>query len=182
MPKPDDADQKSLVTNIVIADAQRSTDTRDVYRDQISDEKEARDNRRHLVSEEFERNVTETLKEQSATLRAQDRILAKVEVKLESPVLNGGFDSLVRVVDRIEHVTEKLQGEVMSTNKKVTDIHTTIYEPEKGMIAQVNAHSKWISTVTKAMKWFLVIVCTGILTGIGKLIYDYASHHLHLVP
>jgi hypothetical protein len=130
---------------------------------------------RHSASESFEERT-------SATLEAQDRILERVEQKLEAPVLNGGFEDLTRKVDKIENVTELMRESMADTNKKVGDIHTVIYDPEKGIYVTLKGHDNWIERVGKGFKWGGALVVTGVLTGIGKLIYDFITGHIHFTP
>lgn len=122
----------------------------------------------------FEENTT-------ATLEAQNRVLERVQEKLESPVLNGGFDALAKQVGKIELIQETLQKEQQITNTKTSEIHTAIYDLEKGIYLKVREHESWIDRMKKGSKWFIAIVATGILTGIGKIIYDFISGHIHYI-
>lgn len=124
----------------------------------------------------FEENVT-------ATLESQDRLLERLDQKLEhSPALNGGFESLVKKVDKIESVTERLHEGHVATSKQVTEIHVVVLDPETGLYHKVKAHSSWIETASKSMKWISGLLIAGTLTGVGKLLYDFISSHIHLTP
>lgn len=133
-------------------------------------------------SESFEEKVI-------ATLEVQDRLLERLEEKLERPVLNGGFDRLVEKVDTIERVTselsvgqDKLRSNQDSTGKKVDDIHTIVLDPNTGLYHRVKANSLWIDTTSKVLKWLGGLLVVGVLTGIGKLLYDFFSGHIHFTP
>lgn len=130
---------------------------------------------RLIVSDTFESRTT-------ATLEAQDRILERVEKKLESPVLNGGFDNLMTKVEKIESIQSQM-GKVQETQgEKIDSIHSAIYEPEKGLYVKVKDANLWISRVDKASKWFIGLLVAGILTGVGKVLYDFLSGHIHYAP
>jgi hypothetical protein len=133
-------------------------------------------NERHLVSESFEERTT-------ATLHAQDRVLERMQQKLEdSPVLNGGFEDLTKKVDKIENVQAEFRKCQTTTGQKITEIHDTIFEPDKGLYVTVRGHAGWIDTATKAGKWLLALLIAGTLTGVGKLLYDVVSGHIHFSP
>lgn len=127
------------------------------------------------TNEDFEEHVT-------ATLEAQDRMLERLEEKLEKPVLNGGFDTLVTKVDRIEAATEQLREGQSGLTKKVDAIHTAVYDPDTGLYQKVKNNTKWIEACTKGFKWIGGIVVAGLLTGTGKLLYDFLASHLHFSP
>lgn len=145
---------------------------------------------------------------------------------LASPVLNGGFDTMMVKVDKIEE-NQKAMGE------KVDSIHEAVYHPDEGLFARVKdvehvkekvaaieklekdlthiqhqreheqVHTKEASDLSKendkavkdltqkvkelsefksrvctAAKWLAVTLGGGLLTGIGKLLYDFASGHI----
>jgi hypothetical protein len=144
-------------------------------RDVVADKRDRDDDARHLVSAQFEQMVADSL-------RAQDKILAKVEVKLDSPVLNGGFDALLRTVDKMSSAQERIVAVQDTTVAKLDVIHDGIYDPEKGLYAKTKKNSEWINSANTFLKWFTALLVTGVLTGIGKLIYDFALHHLRLAP
>lgn len=141
----------------------------------IEDERLIITEKRHLVSEKFEQMVTDTL-------RAQDKILTKVEIKLESPVLNGGFDDLVKTVSKIESTLVMANQGQREQAAQLTLIHDGIYDPEKGLYHKVKENTKWITQANTGLKWFVALVITGVLTGTGKLLYDGLAHHLHYMP
>jgi hypothetical protein len=124
---------------------------------------------------EFEDHVT-------ATLEAQDRMLERLEQKLEKPVLNGGFDNLVAKVEKIEAVSEQLREGQAGLTKKVDAIHVAVYDPDTGLYQKVKSNSKWIEVTGKGAKWFGGLVVAGLLTGAGKLLYDFVSGHIHITP
>ncbi len=132
-------------------------------------------NQRHLVSETFEERTT-------ATLQSQDRILERLEDKLDAPVFNGGFENLVNQVEKIKTVQEQMKESSMTVGKQVSDIHAVIYDPEKGIYLKVKEHGTWIDKVKGASKWILALLITLSLTGVGKLIYDFASGHIRFSP
>lgn len=117
-----------------------------------------------------------------STLEAQDRLLERVEQKLESPVLNGGFDNLMRKVDRIETIQEQLQASDSASGKKIDQLHTAIFDPEIGLYSKVKSNSNWISRTTKGFQWLGGIVVVGILSGLGKMMYDFLTGHVHFIP
>ena len=145
---------------------------------------------------------------------------------LASPVLNGGFDTMMVKVDQIEE-NQKAMG------TKVDSIHDAIYHPDDGLFArvkdvehvkekaavveklekdlthlqhqrehetehareasqlskdndkavkelttQVKQLSEFKSRVCTAAKWLAVTIGGGMLTGVGKLLYDFASGHI----
>ncbi len=116
------------------------------------------------------------------TLEAQDRLLGRVEEKLGSPILNGGFDSLVKKVDKIESVTEQMRAEQAASSKKVDAIHVAIYDPDTGLYGRVKEHTAVITKTGKGLSWFIGILIAGGLGGIGKLLYDFMSGHIHFTP
>ena len=115
-------------------------------------------------------------------LHSQDRILGMLEEKLNAPVLNGGFEDLIRLVDRIENAQEQFGVSQEDTNKKLGDIHTMINDPEKGLYVEVKTHSKWIDRASSGMRWFVMLLAGGALTGAGKFVYDLVTKHFHYVP
>lgn len=117
-----------------------------------------------------------------STLEAQDRMLERLEIKLEKPVLNGGFDTLVSKVDKIESVSEQMRETQAVANKKIDAIHTVVMDPDTGLYHQVKSHSSWIESTSKGLKWFGGLFIAGVLTGIGKLIYDFTTNHIHVTP
>jgi len=167
---PNEADKNLHETTFEVKHGGEIVDTRNVIDiDRQSAEK------RHSVSEKFEQTVTETL-------RIQDKILTKLEIKLESPVLNGGFDQLVKTVDKIEIALSNAVSNQKMTSEKLDLIHAGIYHPDDGLYSKVKDSSKWISQVNTSLKWFVALLATGMLSGVGKLCYDVIHGHLHYVP
>lgn len=139
----------------------------------MSDSKKARPSRtqHHLVSEFFEEHVTNTL-------RSQDEMLDKLDKKLSSPILNGGYDTLMQKVDKIEVVQDQLKEH----GPKIDAIHVAIFDPEKGLYGKVKENSSWINRANIGVKTFGVLLATGILTGFGKILYDMFTGHIKYVP
>ena len=138
---------------------------------------------------DFEEKTTATLEEQDKTLELQNktlenqnRVLERMDKKLEAPVLNGGFDDLVKKVEKVESVTQQLKECQESSSKKIVDIHTAIYDPEKGIYVTVKGHDKWISSTAKAGRWLGMLLITGGLGALGKVIYDLVTGHIHYTP
>lgn len=117
-----------------------------------------------------------------STLETQGRILEGVETKLESPSLNGGFAELVKKVDKIETSTEQLRQDSAATGKKVDAIHVAIYDPDTGLYGRVKEHTRVLSRTGKGLTWFIGIMIAAVVTGIGKMLYDFFSGHLHFTP
>lgn len=151
-----------------------------------------------------------------------------------SSALNGGFDTLMYKIEKIE------EGQI-ATGTKVDSIHDAIYHPDEGLYARVKAvelaktatlsgvekvlgtveklekdvthiqhqreteaqmereaselskendklvkaHAQQLKELTEfktkvctIAKWLAVTIGGGILTGIGKIIYDFASGHI----
>jgi hypothetical protein len=137
--------------------------------------KETRPSQPHRGLTTFEERTT-------ATLEAQDRLLERVEQKLQAPVLNGGFEDLTKKVEKIESIQGAMAASAVGVEKKVGEIHERIYDPEKGLYVAVKHHGDWINTVSKALKWILALMLTLSLGGAGKMIYDFAGGHIHFTP
>lgn len=143
-----------------------------------------------------------------------------------SAALNGGFDTLMFKVEKIE------EGQVLM-GTKVDSIHDAIYHPDDGLFARVKdvehvkqkaenvdklerdvallqkqaqidekslekdtklteeqtvmvkAHAEQLkdlvafkARVCSIVKWGLVTIGGGLITGIGKLLYDFAQGHI----
>lgn len=140
-------------------------------------------NKRHLVSEEFETTTTKTL-------QAQDALLERMEKRLDAKVLNGGFDELMVTVAEIKTTQAHIQANQEIHNQsdivsdaallaKIDKIHDGIYDPEKGLYMKVKSNAESMETLNKIFKWFLALLATGILTGLGKLLYDFIVKHVH---
>lgn len=140
-----------------------------------SDKRQVNDDRRHLVSEVFEETTTRTL-------LAQDALLERMEARLDAEVLNGGFDNLMVKITKIETINEQLHATQKAMGERVESIYTGLYDHEKGLYSKVKDNVKWIDMANKAIVWGAALVITGILTGIGKLLYDFASGHFHYLP
>ena len=116
------------------------------------------------------------------TLEAQDRLLERLETKLQSPIMNGGFDDLVRRVEKIDHVAEKLRESHELSGKKIDAIHNVVMDPETGLYHRVKSNSKWIESASKGLKWLGGVLLAGGLTCVGKLLYDLIQNHIHFSP
>lgn len=123
----------------------------------------------------FEEHVT-------ATLEAQDRMLERLEEKLERPALNGGFDNLVSKVEKINSITESLNDQQADILKKIDSIHTAIYEPDTGLYQKVKETMAWTQTATLGLKWMSGLLIAGLLTGLGKMLYAFIVGHIHFNP
>lgn len=73
-------------------------------------------------------------------------ILESISVKINSsPVLNGGFDKMLVIVENIkEKQTE--------TSKKVDEIHRGLYEPDTGLYARVKSVENGINDMADDFK------------------------------
>lgn len=129
----------------------------------------------HSRGREFENHVT-------STLEAQDKALERLAEKLERPALNGGFDDLVRKVDKIDGVAEQLKTDQAATGKKIDAIHVAIYDPDTGLYGRVKEHSQVITRAGKGLTWFIGIVVAAAMTGVGKIVYDFFAGRLHFTP
>lgn len=129
----------------------------------------------HYRDRMFEERVT-------ATLEAQDRMLEILAEKLERPALNGGFDDLVRNVDKIKTETEQLRQDQAGTSKKIDAIHVAIYDPDTGLYGRVKEHTHVISRTSKGLTWFIGIVIAASMTGVGKMMYDFLAGRVHFTP
>lgn len=62
--------------------------------------------------------------------RRRERLESRLVEALNSPALNGGFDTLLSKVNKIEET----QGTLVS---KVNDVHEAIYNPDEGLFARI---------------------------------------------
>lgn len=183
-----------------------------------------------MTTKKFAKPVTSVTKKRPLPSPAQDQVmdvLRQLQQKvLASAALNGGFDTLMFKVEKIE------EGQAQM-GTKVDSIHEAIYHPDTGLFARVkdvehvkekivaveklekdlthiqhqreheqtNAReasqlskdnekavkqleqqvkdlSSFKTRVCTAAKWLAVTVGGGILTGLGKLLYDFASGHI----
>ena len=122
---------------------------------------------RKRAMSDFEKKTTKTLRE-------QNDVLALLKERLNAPILNGGYNDLVKVGE-FEVIKEQLQA----TGAKIDNIDSSINNPDNGIYVKVKHHSEWISKVNKTWMWVLGTVATLTLTGAGKLFFDFFSHHLH---
>lgn len=129
----------------------------------------------YLTNPAFEERV-------EATLQAQDRMMSRIEEKLEKPVLNGGFDTLVEKVEKIESMSEATRDAQAAANTKIDAIHIAVYDPDKGLYMKVKDNTKWIENANKGLKWFAGLLIAGGLTGVGKLLYDVLTKHISFTP
>lgn len=133
-------------------------------------------------TQSFEEKTTASLDAQDKILETQNDILGRLELKLEAPVLNGGFEDLVKKVERVDRVTEALRETQAASGTKIVDIHSAIYDPEKGIYVTVKDHGRWIGLASSAVKWLIALLITAALGGMGKLFYDFITGHIHYSP
>ena len=141
----------------------------------MATKKAARTSRKVVVDADFQDHVTQTL-------RAQDDVLAKLDKKLEDAhVLNGGFDSLMTKVDKIDDVERGLKEVktcVDTQGKTLEEVHKAIYDKDEGLYQKVKGAIKWISTANWVIKGVAVTAATGGFGALCKLAYDLISGHL----
>jgi hypothetical protein len=76
-------------------------------------------------------NTEQIINDVTTSLDNNNQILSEIQEKmLHSPALNGGFDSLLIKVDRIEIGQTQIV-------QKLTSIHEAIYHPDDGLFARV---------------------------------------------
>src|SRR3990167_964215 len=91
--------------------------------------------------------MSERSKSRVRQSRAQPESLEKLFKSLEEkvlniPILNGGFESLMFKVDKIE---ESMSG----VNEKIDKIHVAVYDPDQGLFARVKStETKTIENIT----------------------------------
>ena len=134
-----------------------------------------RPRRTNHSNEEFEKHVT-------AVLEAQDRMLERLEQKLEKPVMNGGFEDLISKVEKIESVSEQLREAQTASKEKIEQIHEAVWDPDTGLYHKVKENTRWIATTGRVFKWLGGLLVAGVLTGVGKLLYTFLSGHIHFTP
>ena len=60
------------------------------------------------------------------------KVLLEIQQKIDgSPVLNGGYTTLIRKVEKIDEAQGRLEASVDA-------IHTAIYDPDKGLFSRLN--------------------------------------------
>jgi hypothetical protein len=134
--------------------------------------------------------ILPTTKEIVEHLSAQDEVLDKLTSRLEhAHVLNGGFDSMMEKVNKIESTQVELKTAVKAVQdcqdaqgKKLTEVHTAIYDPDKGLYSKVKGAIEWINKANWIIKGTLGVLGAGALTGMGKLLYDIFTGHIHYTP
>lgn len=132
-------------------------------------------------------------------LRRTQKLLVDIQSKvLSSAALNGGFDSLMFKIENIERTQSNMSDQIKM-------IHEVLYKPDDGFFARVKqveteasiVHShtetvntldvsvkdlkRWKNLVNRVMKWFAVAVGGGVITLVGKLLYDFVSGHIKIV-
>lgn len=136
-----------------------------------------------------------------------------------SKVLNGGFDTLIEKVEKIEEQVESIHGAVYHPDDglfarvkeiehikanavNITKLESDVVElqswhkseeklEEKEVILfaeqahLVKLHADQLkdlvafkSRICTIAKWLAVTICGGLLTGLGKVIYEFASGHI----
>ena len=134
--------------------------------------------------------VLPTTREIVEHLSAQDEVLDKLTQRLDhARVLNGGFDNMMEKVNKIESTQTELKTAVKNvqdcqdaSDKKLTEVHTAIYDPDKGLYSKVKAAIAWIDKANWIIKGSLGVLGAGALTGMGKLLYDIFTGHIHYTP
>ena len=123
-----------------------------------------------------------TTTELAEHLARQDTVLEKLDKKLEGAhVLNGGFDSLmekVSKIDAIETGLKEVKTCVDTQGKTLDEVHKAIYDKDEGLYQKVKGVIKWISTANWVIKGVAVTAATGAAGGLCKLAYDIISGHL----
>lgn len=64
--------------------------------------------------------------------RKRSRLESKLTEALSSPALNGGFDTLLGKVERIEE-------SVLTQSRQIADVHEAIYNPDEGLFARIKS-------------------------------------------
>jgi|SRR5579885_1141452 len=115
-------------------------------------------------------------------LARQDTVLEKLDKKLEDAhVLNGGFDSLMEKVSKIDAIEQDLKVVktcVDTQGKTLDEVHKAIYDKDEGLYQKVKGVIKWISTANWVIKGVAVTAATGAAGGLCKLAYDIITGHL----
>ena len=123
-----------------------------------------------------------TTTELAEHLARQDTVLEKLDKKLEDAhVLNGGFDSLmekVSKIDAIETGLKEVKTCVDTQGRTLDEVHKAIYDKDEGLYQKVKGVIKWISTANWVIKGVAVTAATGAAGGLCKLAYDIISGHL----
>jgi hypothetical protein len=70
-------------------------------------------------------------------LKINHTLLTSVQEKLDSPVLNGGFDTLMLKVDNIEQSQVRSNSQIEHMTTKVDQVHEAVYHPDEGLFARV---------------------------------------------
>jgi hypothetical protein len=123
-----------------------------------------------------------TTSELAEHLARQDTVLEKLDKKLEDAhVLNGGFDSLMEKVSKIDSIElglKEVKTCVDTQGKTLDEVHKAIYDKDEGLYQKVKGVIKWISTANWVIKGVAVTAATGAAGGLCKLAYDIISGHL----
>lgn len=128
-----------------------------------------------------------------AVIDSLGRTLEHIQDKLkQAHVLNGGFDLLM---EKIAGIEEKQAIK----SQQITDIHTALYDPDKGLHARLVTKAddkeveelkskvegqknqiadllRWRSGITK----IILAVALPMLGSFGKIIYDLIAAHVQL--
>jgi hypothetical protein len=167
---------------------------RDIARDRTRDVNHDRGQvfDRHEATTDFEHHVKKTLAAQDEVLdelskrfdhhvQSEEGVLERLAKKLEAPALNGGFESLVKNVEKIRTVQDQLGERLQETGSKVDAIHVAIYDPEKGLYAKVKDAIRWINNANWVIKGSLGLGATCGVAAFGKIVYDMITGHLHII-
>lgn len=117
----------------------------------------------------------------STHLTSQDEILERIEQKLQSPILNGGFDTLMEKVNRIEVINQGLSTTQVSQGTKIDAIYHGLYDPREGLYAEVKSATSWVKRANWVVKGAIALLATAILTGSGTLVYELFQGHIRYV-
>ena len=106
------------------------------------------------------------------------KFLARLDEKLDAPVLNGGFDLLFQKVDNIEKNVDKLNTAVFDTEKGLfvrvqTEKVETDHDVEKLEQRIVQTEEK-----LKLYRKFMAAAILSVVTMIGKILWDAAASHI----
>jgi chromosome segregation ATPase len=105
-------------------------------------------------------------------LSRQDEALARVEKKLDAPVLNGGFEKLTAKVEKIEQTTEDLGKQMHDADTKLSEVHTALFDKDQGIYGAVTKHTSWIEGANSYLKKLSFLMLTGIGGLVAKAIWD----------
>ncbi len=138
------------------------------------------------------------------------RVLKDLRAKvMKSPALNGGFDTLMLKIEGIEKGQDHLVDRVDSIHEAVYNPDTGLFSRlksveqwrgveektvdkeqqvnvEQNEIVRVHADQlkelgKFKERATAIAKWIVITLATGGAGLLGKLAYDFATHHIQFI-